>query len=171
MRRIVILRCAGSGKSTLAKHLGARLGAPVIHLDALNWEPGWKAVPIETFRARLEEAISGDIWVTDGNYAIASFDLRMPRADLVIWVERPFLGCLWRVFQRAVKSHFKAKEDLAKECKERFDRRFLGRLQFIANFNRVNRPRIERMRMSHGPNVPVIVLRGDVEIAKFLASV
>jgi hypothetical protein len=86
-------------------------------------------------------------------------------------VERPFLGCLWRVFQRAVKSHFKAKEDLAKECKERFDRRFLGRLQFIANFNRVNRPRIERMRMSHGPNVPVIVLRGDVEIAKFLASV
>lgn len=171
MRRIVILGCAGSGKSTLAMHLGVRLGAPVIHLDTLNWEPGWKAVPIETFRARLEEAISGDIWITDGNFAIPSFDLRMSRADLVIWAERPLLGCFWRVFQRALKSHFSAKEDLAKECKERFDRRFLGRLQFIANFNRVNRPRIERMRMSHGSNVPVIVLRGDVEIAKFLASV
>jgi len=155
MRRIVILGCAGSGKSTLAKHLAERLGTPVIHLDALNWEPGWKTVTIETFRARLKEAISGDRWITDGNFAIASFDLRMSRADLVIWVERPFLGCLWRVFRRALKSHFSAKEDLA-ECKERFDRRFLGRLQFIANFNRVNRPRIERMRVSHGPKVPVI---------------
>jgi adenylate kinase family enzyme len=171
MRRIVILGCAGSGKSTLAKRLGERLGTPVVHLDALNWEPGWRALPVEAFRARLEQAISGDAWITDGNYAILSFDLRMPRADLVIWVERPRLQCFWRVFKRACKSHISADEDLAEQCKEQFDRRFLQRLRFIARFNQVNRPRIEERRRLHGPNVPVTVLRGDSEISKFLASI
>lgn len=171
MRRIVILGCAGSGKSTLARRLGERLGVPVIHLDALNWEPGWNAVTNETFRARLEEAISGEMWITDGNYAIHSFDLRMPRADLVIWVERSPLYCVWRVFRRAFRSHFSADEDLADGCKENIDRRFFHRLRFIAGFNRVNRPRIKAARMAHGPNIPVIVLRGDREISAFLKSV
>jgi adenylate kinase family enzyme len=35
MKRIVILGPAGSGKSTLARSVGERLGAPVVHLDAL----------------------------------------------------------------------------------------------------------------------------------------
>ena len=170
MRRIVILGTAGSGKSTLARRLSERLGLPVFHLDALNWEPGWKALPIDIFRLRLKKAISGDAWITDGNYAIHTFDLRMPRADLVIWVERPHLHCFWRVFRRAIGGQFSADEHLANGCKEKMDRRFLDRLLYIANFNRVNRPRIEAARMAHGPHVPVIVLRGDREISAFLAS-
>jgi adenylate kinase family enzyme len=170
MERIVILGPAGSGKSTLARSVGERLGAPVVHLDALYWEPGWKALPIETFRSRLTEAISGDTWITDGNYAIHTFDLRMPRADLVIWVERPLLHCIWRVFRRAISGYLSTDENLADGCKEKFDRRFLDRLRFITNFNRVNRPRIDAERTSHGSNVPVIVLRGDREISAFVAS-
>ena len=65
MKRIVILGPAGSGKSTLARRLGKRLDAPVVHLDALYWGPGWKALPIETFRSRLAKAIYGDTWITD----------------------------------------------------------------------------------------------------------
>lgn len=102
MKRLVVLGPAGSGKSTLARRLGERLGIPVFHLDAINWEPGWKALPMDTFRSRLREAISRNSWITDGNYAILSFDLRMPRADLVIWVERPALHCAWRVIRRAI---------------------------------------------------------------------
>lgn len=170
MRRIVILGPAGAGKSTFARRLGERLGLPVVHLDALNWEPGWKPLAIEAFRSRLSEAISGDTWITDGNYAIRSFDLRMPRADLVIWVERPPLYCAWRVLRRAIGSYFSADGDLADGCKERIDRRFLDRLRYIANFNRVNRPLIEAERMKHGPLVPVSVLSGDRDISAFLAK-
>lgn len=170
VRRIVIVGTAGCGKSTLARRLGERLGIPVIHLDALNWEPGWKALPIDAFRSRLREAISGDAWITDGNYAVHTFDLRLPRADLMIWVERPRWQCMWRVIQRAIKGHFSAKEDLAEGCKERLDWRFWDRLRYIARFDRVNRPRIEAVRMAHGPDVPVIALRGDREISAFLAS-
>lgn len=169
MRRVVILGTAGSGKSTLARRMGERLGIPVIHLDALNWDPGWKALTIGAFRARLSEAIAGDAWITDGNYAAITFDLRMPRADLVIWVERPPIHCAWRVFLRAIRSQFSADEDLARGCKEHMGK-LLDRLRFIANFNRVNRPRIETARMAQGPDVPVIVLRGDREISAFLSN-
>ena len=170
MKRIVIAGTAGSGKSALARRLGAQLRLPVIHLDALNWEPGWKPVGTETLRSRLTAAISGDAWITDGNYAAVTFDLRLPRADLFIWVERPMLQCMGRVLRRALKSHFHTKEDLACGCKERFDGRFFQRIRYIANFERTNRPRIEAMRMKYGPNVPVTILRGDAAISAFLEN-
>lgn len=169
MQRIVIVGCAGTGKSTLARRLGERLNIPVVHLDALNWQPGWQALPPNVFRAQLAEAISGDAWITDGNYALLTFDLRLPRADLIIWVERPPLHCLWRVFRRALRSLFSTHEHLAAGCPERFDRRFWDRLRYILHFNRINRPRIEAARQTHGPHVPVVVLRSDRDIAAFLA--
>lgn len=168
MRRIVILGNAGSGKSTLARRLGKRTGLPVVHLDALAWDPGWQSVSTEVLRQRLSTAISGEAWITDGNYAAVTFDLRLPRADLLIWVERPRLHCLCRVLRRAAVGHFRTDEHLAPSCPERFDRMFFNRLRFVLNFNRVNRPRIEAARMRYGPDVPVIVLRGSRQITDFL---
>lgn len=170
MRRIVIVGNAGSGKSTLARRLGEHLRLPVVHLDALAWDPGWQSVSTEVLRQRLSQAISGDAWITDGNYAAVTFDLRLPRADLLIWVERPRVPCVWRVLRRAVWSHFRADEHLAPGCPERFDRKFLGRLRFILNFDRVNRPRIEAARMRYGPDVPVAMLCGNRGMAAFLES-
>jgi adenylate kinase family enzyme len=168
MKRIVIVGNAGSGKSTLARELGGRLGIPVIHLDELNWRPGWEALPAKEFRRRLEEAVSGEAWITDGNYALLTFDLRLPRADLVIWVERPVAGCMFRVFRRAIRSYFQSEEHLAAGCPERFDRRFWDRLRFIWNFNRVNRPRIQEALKTHGPDVPLILLHNRRQIGAFL---
>jgi hypothetical protein len=49
--------------------------------------------------------------------------------------------------------------------------RRLGKvLAFIWNFDRVNRPRIEAMRLSHGPEVPVRRLFGGRGVAAFLSS-
>lgn len=169
MRRIVIVGNAGSGKSTLARQLGERLSLPVVHLDALAWDPGWLSVSTEVLRRCLSQAISGDAWITDGNYAAVTFDLRLPRADLVIWVERTSLQCLWRVLLRAAGSHFRSDEHLAPGCPERFDGMLLRRLRFILNFSRVNRPRIEAARIQYGPDVPVVLLRGKAQVSAFLA--
>src|ERR1700685_1163174 len=87
MARIVILGCAGSGKTTLARQLGERTGAPVICLDAI-WQPHWEAKDLPAFRALPMEAHATDEWISDGNFAVASFDIRLPRATLVIWLER-----------------------------------------------------------------------------------
>ena len=39
--KIAILGTSGSGKSTLAKQLGEQYSAPVLHLDAVHFLPGW----------------------------------------------------------------------------------------------------------------------------------
>jgi len=53
LRRVVILGCSGAGKSTFARALGAKLEAPVTHLDALFWRPGWVEPEPEAFRSAV----------------------------------------------------------------------------------------------------------------------
>jgi hypothetical protein len=158
MVRIAILGCAGTGKTTLARLLGERTGAPVICLDDI-WRPDWGEQDVPRFRSLIKKAHAGDEWISDGNFALASFDIRLPRATLVIWLERPKLSCIWRVVTRVFK-------------RGEFHR--IGGLPdvlaFIWKFDRVNRPRIEAMRVSHGPDVPVRRLTGNRDIAMFLSS-
>ena len=67
--RIVVVGTSGSGKSTMARGLGQALGLRVVELDAINWQPGWRALdkddPAE-FRSRVAAATAGDNWVSDG---------------------------------------------------------------------------------------------------------
>jgi adenylate kinase family enzyme len=158
MARIVILGCAGSGKTTLARQLGERTGAPVICLDAI-WQPHWDSKEVPAFRTLIEQAHAKDEWISDGNFAAATFDIRLPRATLVIWLERSKLFCAWHAITRV----FKHEADHG-----------IGRLStvlaFIWQFDRVNRPRIEAMRISHGPDVPVRRLTSGRDIAEFLSA-
>jgi adenylate kinase family enzyme len=158
MARIVVLGCAGSGKTTLARRLGERSGTPVICLDAL-WQPHWGEKDVPVFRALMKEAHAGEAWISDGNFALATFDIRLPRATLVIWMERSRLYCAWRAITRVF---------------QRGEAHRIGKLPevlaFIWNFDRVNRPRIEAARVSQGPEVPVRRLTGSRDIADFLSS-
>jgi adenylate kinase family enzyme len=102
MPRIVILGCAGSGKTTLARRLGNRTGAPVICLDAM-WQPHWAENDVPAFRELLKKAHATDNWISDGNFALATFDIRLPRATLVIWLEGSKSSCIWRAITRVFK--------------------------------------------------------------------
>ncbi|MBX3119062.1 MAG: hypothetical protein KF784_08355 [Fimbriimonadaceae bacterium] len=158
MQRIVILGCGGSGKTTFSRLLGERIDAPVICLDAI-WQPGWSHENVPAFRTLMEEAHAREKWISDGNFAAATFDIRLPRATIIVWLELPKLVCYWR----AIKRVFKRGEahrlcGLAKV------------IAFIWRFDRVNRPRIESLRMQHGPEVPVVHLKSDREVAEFLSS-
>jgi adenylate kinase family enzyme len=169
MRRIVILGNAGSGKSTLARRLGAKLGLPIVHLDLLFWEPGWLEADAEVFRERVAAAHVGDAWISEGNYARRTFDIRLPRAELVIWMDTPRLTCARRVILRTASG--KWRPDLAAGCEENIFRgdfpEFLG---FTWNFDRKSRPGIEARRLVDGPDVPVVRLRGRRETDEFVAS-
>ena len=168
MQRIVILGNAGSGKSTLARALGKRLGLPVVHLDTLFWAPGWVEPEAEQFRAKVREAVAPDAWVCEGNYARRTFDLRLPRADLVIWLDTPRLTCFRRVIVRSVMN--RPRPDLPAGCTEKLDRAFLTFLKFVWTFDAGYRPGIEAVRLAKGPQVPVVHLRGRRQIEAFLAQ-
>jgi adenylate kinase family enzyme len=165
MRRAVILGCSGSGKSTLAVQLGERLGLPVVHLDILYWRPRWQVPDTESFRARVAEAVAGDAWVSEGNYR-ETFDLRLPRAEIVIILERSRWACLWRVLWRSIFQRGK-RPDLPAGCPEQTDRDLL---KFIWRFERVTWPRIEAARVEYGSSVPVVRLHNNRETRAFLAT-
>ena len=155
MARIVFLGCAGTGKSRLARAIGARDGVPVLSLDEI-WQPEWNSAMTPAFRAMLAEMHAGEAWVSDGNFAAVSFDIRLPRATLIVWLERPRWLCAWRAIGRA----------LGGDRVHRL-RKLPEALRFIRNFDRINRPRIETLRLQYAPDVPVLRLKSDREIEAF----
>jgi len=103
VRRVSVIGTTGSGKTTFARALGAVIGAPHVELDALFWEAGWKMAELETFRARVRSAISGERWVVDGNYrAAGALELIWSRADTVVWLDYPLPFVLSRLLRRIV---------------------------------------------------------------------
>lgn len=168
MQRIVILGNAGSGKSTLARQIGERLHLPVVHLDKLFWGPGWSKPEPEVFRARVGAAVAGAGWVCEGNYYRQTFDLRLPKSDLVVWLNTPRTTCLRRVVLRSVLN--RPRPDLPAGCTERLDAEYLSFLRYIWNFDRNSRPAIEAERAIRGPLVPVVNLSGARQITQFLDS-
>lgn len=168
MQRIVILGNAGSGKSTLARKLGKRLKAPVIHLDTFFWEPDWTEPDPEQFRERVRGAVATGAWICEGNYARRTFDLRLPRADLVIWLDTPRLTCLARVIVRSVMN--RPRPDRPAGCKERLDKAFLEFLKFVWQFDSDYRAGIEAIRLAVAPKVPTVHLCGKEQIDDFLGK-
>src|SRR5438132_1981195 len=101
MRRVVVGGTSASGKTTLASRLAGRLGVPHVELDALHWEAGWIEAPNELFRARTQEALSGNCWVVDGNYSVVR-DIVWGRADTVIFLDYPLIVILGRLLRRTL---------------------------------------------------------------------
>jgi adenylate kinase family enzyme len=102
--RISVVGTTGSGKTTLARALAAQLGFPLIEMDALNWQAGWRDLsrtdPDEFIR-RVTLAIAADAWVLDGAYGLVR-DLVWRRATHLIWLdyERPII--MYRVVRRSL---------------------------------------------------------------------
>ena len=83
--KIAILGLSGSGKSTLAKQLGSFYHAPVLHLDAVHFLPGWvERVPGEEEQLVTSFLDTHSSWVMDGNYTKTCYARRLEEADQII---------------------------------------------------------------------------------------
>jgi adenylate kinase family enzyme len=101
-QRINVVGMPGSGKTTFARELGQRLGLPCVEMDALFWQPGWRESSNEEFFPRVEQAISGERWVLDGNYS-KTIPIKWKRVQLVVWLDPPFLRTIARVAARTIR--------------------------------------------------------------------
>lgn len=167
MQRVLIVGNGGAGKSTLARRLGARTGLPVIHLDVLFWKPGWVESEDDEFRQVVAEALEAPAWICDGNFG-STWDVRMPRADTIIWIDRPPWRSLWRAIRRMIQYRKGGRPDVAEGCDETIDLNFY---RFILSYDAKVKPRLEAALATHGANARHIRLRSDREIAVFLESV
>lgn len=95
-------------------------------------------------------------WVMDGN-STSTFDLRLPRAELVIWLRVPRRVALMGIAQRVFANYGAVRDDMAEGCPEKLpDREFLS---YIWNFEKKMSPRIVAALDRYGPDVPVVVPR------------
>ena len=167
MDRIAVVGCSGGGKSTLARKLGAKLGLPIVHLDVIFWLPGWKESDDARFRAKLEAALAGGRWITDGNFSRMA-DLHFAGAEMIVWVDQPRTLCVRRALLRVIRERGGKRADMAEGCDERIDVEFL---RYIWRWNAVTRPKIEAAIARHAPTTPVVRLRNDREITEWLEGV
>jgi adenylate kinase family enzyme len=166
VRRVVILGGSGAGKSTLARKLGAALRVPVIHMDALFWNPGWQECETEEFRRRTIAAHAGDAWVSDGNYSTKTWDIRIPRSDAIIWFLPPRMQRVRRVLTRWLSNLGTVREDIGPGCPEKIDWPFI---QFTWKYDHAVQPRHAEHLKSFNAGDRTIVLRSDREAEAFLA--
>ena len=158
--KIAILGHSGSGKSTLARQLGEKYGLPVLHLDRIQFRPGWVETTREEKREKLTaflDAHSGG-WVIDGNYMKICAERRFAEADRILYLDFPRRICLFRVLRRWRMYRGVTRPDMGEGCEEKVDLEFLrwvlrdGHIpDKLAEFRGVERRYLDKFRHFTSP--------------------
>ncbi|WP_416883158.1 hypothetical protein [Marivita sp.] len=165
-KRVLVVGCSGGGKSTLSLKISEQFGLEYLSYDRdVRWLPGWQVRDREEQRQIVTQLVRKDRWVMDGT-TVSTFDLRLPRADLLIWVRVPRKVALSGIARRVFGNYGKVRIDMAEGCPEQLpDREFLT---FIWTFETRMAPRIISGIDRHGPTVPVVTLKSHREFAELL---
>ena len=122
--KIAVMGYSGAGKSTLAKKLGRLYDCPVLYLDRIQFEPGWKERNLEEAKRMAEEFLNDNQdtgWIIDGNYAKFCQERRLEEADLIVFMDYTRRICLWQAVKRYLEYRDKTRESMAEGCREKID--------------------------------------------------
>lgn len=142
--RIIVLGCAGTGKTTFTRYAGQKLGLSQIILDDI-WPPKLTPGDLPLFRKLVADLHQGENWISDGNFSQATFDIRLPRATMIVWLTEPRLKCCFRAIQRVLRKGESHKITKLRDV-----------LKFIWWFDEVNKPIIETQIGLHHPSIRIV---------------
>ncbi|MFT8570771.1 MAG: DNA topology modulation protein [Leuconostoc pseudomesenteroides] len=165
--KIMIIGCGGSGKSTLATKLSHKIDVPVSHLDALLWHDNWEMSSKDEQRHIINNVLDKDQWIIDGNYS-ATLDMRVAKADTIIFIDRSKVMCLYNVVKRYIHYKGHSRPDMHANCPEKIDFEFV---HWIWTFNKKRKPAIIEMLADVKHTKNVVVLKSNRQIDYFLKSV
>ena len=157
MKKVIIIGCPGSGKSTLSIKLHNYTKIPLYHLDMMYWNKDKTIVDKSLFLSRLNEVLSKDTWIIDGNY-ISTLKLRLKECDTVIFLDYDTDICLKGVVERMNKPRV----DLP-WIEEQLDDNFI---EYIKTFNTKIRPDIYNILLNY-QDKEIIVFRNREEADNF----
>ena len=124
--KIAIIGYSGSGKSTLAATLSHYYSIPKLHMDTLQFQPGWQDSDREWMLTEIKTFLTKhEAWVIAGNYSWCCYEERMQEADQIIFLNFSAWNCLLRAFKRYLKYRGKVRESMAAGCQEQFNWQFI----------------------------------------------
>ena len=169
MQRVMIVGQPGSGKSTLARKLGQCTGLPVVHIDTIHWQPGWVERTWDEKTRLCLEVEARDNWIFEGGHS-ATWDNRVARADLLIWIDRSAPLRFLRVLLRALLHRGKSRPDLPENCPE-----LLANLpeffRFMWRTKKTARAKMQQLVATAPSTCRVVYLRSNREARMFIASI
>ena len=101
--RVLVLGCPGSGKSTFARRLREITHLPLIYLDSVWWRADRTHITREEFDSRLEELLSGDSWIMEGDYS-RTYEKRIAACDTAIVLDPGMDACMRGIIDRIGKA-------------------------------------------------------------------
>ncbi len=167
MKRIMVIGCCGAGKSTFSRKLHAISNIDLYPLDKYYWKPNWVETEAEEWDGIVKELSEQEEWIIDGNYA-RTMDIRLKRADTVIFLDCSTLKCLWRITKRTLQYYRKKRPDMASNCKEKFDADFY---LYVATFNFKKRKKLINKIQKFQSVKSIYIFKNDFEINQFLDEV
>lgn len=159
-KRIAIVGNPGSGKSTLATRLGMLLNIPVHHLDTHVFVNGNKTAKQELIQVQ-QKLVDQDSWIIEG-CSISTLEMRLEKADMVIYLNIPRMQCIWRVLKRALAFD----EKLANSGCVRLANWTL--LKYIWNFGKEKSWKIEELKDQYGSKIDFRVIENSRDIEELL---
>ncbi len=159
--KVAVIGYSGAGKSTLAQELGQRLEAPVLHLDTVQFLPGWQERDREEARALVEGFLHQPAWIIDGNYREFCEERRMDEADIIVFLNFPRLTCFLQALKRYRRYKGRTRASMAEGCPEKFDWEFVRWLLWEGRV-RARRHRFRDITRRYAEKVVVCRSRNDV---------
>ncbi|PPQ73142.1 hypothetical protein CVT24_009135 [Panaeolus cyanescens] len=131
--RIHILGNSGSGKSTTAKELGHILKIPVIPMDEIMWNPGWKPSSDAEFQRKLRRMMddSPNGWIADGDYLRKGSQIAFDEATDVIWLDPPLILYFPRIIIRTIRRLLHLEPPCCEGCPETVSEAFFSRKSIL----------------------------------------
>ena len=167
--KISIIGYSGSGKSTLAETLARYYSIPKLHMDTLQFQPGW----IDSDRDWMEEEMKQFLnnhrdWVIDGNYAWCQYERRLEESDWIIFMNFSRWNCLYRAWKRARHFRGQVRDSMATGCIEKLDWEFI---RWVLWDGRQARQVTRYQTVGQTYSDKFIALKNQKELGRFLNNI
>ena len=159
MKKVIIIGCSGSGKTTFAEKLQTKTGLPLYYLDAIWHKPDKTHISRDDFDTRLEDILSLDSWIIDGNYQ-RTLERRIKACDTVILFDIPTDVCLEGAKSRLGKGRYDLPW-IEKELDPSFE-------ASIKEFSIKNLPTIYSLLETHKQDKTIIIFKSREEADSFI---
>lgn len=168
MKKIAIIGCPGAGKSYFARELAQKHNLPIYPLDMLYHDKKRKyARDRDAWLAAVGRLVEKPRWIIDGNYK-STFELRLPAADTIIYLDYPTYLCLWRALKRRVQYRGdRLQPGMPSGWTEKMPWDFFT---YIVSFRRNDRPHLYRELEQYKATTNVIILRNPQAAREYLKT-